>query len=71
MAIHRIDADGEVSYVISSRSVWLPGVYASERAARYAFRFSNATLQALQDSVNPGGVITFEMLQAAYRERTY
>lgn len=50
-------------YVISSHMVWRPGVYDSERAARYAFRFNDSDLQSLQQSVNPGGVITFEMLK--------
>ena len=59
--IHKIDA----GYVISSRGTWLPGCYESEQAARYAFKFSTATLQLLQNSVNPGGVITFAMLQSA------
>lgn len=54
-------------YVISSRGCWLPGVYDSERAAKYAFRFPAEALQKLQDSVNPGGVITFAMLQEAAR----
>ena len=54
-------------FVISSHEVWLPGVYESERAARYAFRFSDARLQALQGSVNPGGIITYKMLQGLRR----
>ena len=65
MAIHKVDNH----YVISSRQVWMPGAYESERAARYAFRFTDAELQALQDSVNPGGVITFVMLQEARRAK--
>jgi len=55
-------------YVISSRHQWLPGQYADERAARYAFKFDYAVLQSLQDKVNPGGIITFEMLQTARAE---
>lgn len=50
-------------FVISSHRVWLPGVYDSRRAARYAFRFKDSDLDALQQSVNPNGVITFEMLR--------
>ena len=50
-------------YVISSSHVWMPGAYDSERAAKYAFRFPDKVLRRLQDSVNPGGVITYEMLQ--------
>lgn len=34
-------------FVISSGGVWLPGVYATERAARYAFRFSNEDLERI------------------------
>lgn len=52
-------------FVISSGRAWLPGVYDSERAAKYAFRFPGEVLQRLQDSVNPGGAITFQMLQDA------
>lgn len=58
----------DLHYSISSHQVWRPGVYDSERAARYAFRFDDGVLQALQDSVNPGGVITFEMLRDAARK---
>lgn len=43
MTIHPVDG----GYVISSRGAWLPGVYATERAARYAFRFSNEELADL------------------------
>lgn len=61
-------------FVISSQSVWMPGVYANRRAANYAFRFSDDELQALQDRENAanggnGGVITFEMLQAVAKAR--
>lgn len=38
-------------YVISSRSMWLPGVYETERAARYAFRFPVAALQQLTERI--------------------
>lgn len=55
------------TFTISSRRVWLPGVYESRRAARYAFRLPDQTLQRLQDEANAwaggtGGVITFERL---------
>lgn len=59
MEIHRV----ENNYVISSHGYWLPGSYESAAAAIYAFRFTDEILQALQDTVNPGGVITFEMLK--------
>ena len=49
--------------MISTNHVWLPGSYESERAAKYAFRFRDEDLYDLQESVNPGGVITFAMLQ--------
>jgi hypothetical protein len=72
----RYESDGQplptdataLEYQISSHQVWLPGVYDSERAARYACRFKDADLQALQDSVNPDGVITFEMLQRLWKD---
>lgn len=51
------------TFVISSGHVWLPGCYESERAAKYAFRFTDEQLRKLQDSVNPGHIITFKMLQ--------
>jgi hypothetical protein len=57
--IHKVH-DG---YTISAYGSWRPGVYATERAARYAARFSDAQLQAAQDAVAPG-VVTHEQLQA-------
>jgi hypothetical protein len=38
-------------YTISSGGSWLPGIYETEAAARYAFQFDNATLQSLSDKV--------------------
>lgn len=61
--IHKLD--GQPGYVISSRRCWLPGVYATERAARYAFRFPNALLEALTDLGRP---ITSDDLKATKRE---
>ena len=63
--IHELDG----KYSISSRQVWVPGCYDTKRAARYAFRFSNAELEALQKRKNEEnggtcGVITFEDLKA-------
>lgn len=58
------------AFVISSGGMWLPGCYTTERAARYALRFPNETLQKLQDRANDRNadfdkrVITFEDLQA-------
>jgi hypothetical protein len=52
-----------VEYLISWDSGgWMPGIYDSEKAAQYAGEFSDDILQSLQDSVNPDGVITYEML---------
>jgi hypothetical protein len=56
-------------WVIGSGGTWLPGVYESERAARYAFRFPDERLRALRDEVNEREpdcekrIVTFAMLQ--------
>jgi hypothetical protein len=53
-------------YVISSRGMWLPGVYETERAARYAFRFPDEVLQDLSERIcRDGRVITSADLRAA------
>ena len=39
------------TFLISSRGCWLPGIYDSERAARYAFRFGDAALQGLSERI--------------------
>lgn len=44
------ESDG--TFTISSHGMWLPGIYASKRAARYAFRFSSLALNELQDRIN-------------------
>jgi hypothetical protein len=62
MSIHQITPS---QFVIGSGGMWLPGVYESRAAARYAFQFHDETLTRLQSSVNPGGVITMEMLKRA------
>lgn len=59
MTVHK---SGEC-FVISSCKVWRPGCYENERTANYAFRFSDGALTELQDNINPGGIITFEMLR--------
>lgn len=64
MAIYEVEGQ----FVISSNQVWVPGCYATKRAANYAFRFKNEDLSRLQDAANKrvggkGGVITFEDLQ--------
>lgn len=58
------------AFVISSQQVWLPGVYESERAAKYAFHFPDEDLSTLQGQANErgGGVIAFADLQS-YRRR--
>ena len=61
-------------YVISAYEVWIPGAYESERAARYAFRFTNEELTAAQAAANEraggtGGVITFEQLRELRKQR--
>lgn len=60
--IHKL---GEKEYCISSNQVWLPGVYESERAAKYAFRFNEDELDLLQweATLYHNATITFEMLQ--------
>lgn len=64
--VYRVVEPGELPcYATSTDQVAREGVYDSERAARYSFRFDAETLDRLQASVNPGGVITFEMLRAA------
>ena len=70
MAIYKLDGGG---YVISSHRVWRPGVYESERAARYAFRFSDDELKSLQNEANENSDIserriTLERLQQHHRE---
>ncbi len=62
--IHKLK-DG--SFVISSHGSWLPGAYDTERAAKYAFRFTDYELSDL--NAEPG-VITFKMLQQKRRERS-
>lgn len=59
--IHKTD-DG--TFVVSSKSSWIPGCFDSERAAKYAFRFTIFQLQKLQNEKNKtSGVITFKDLQ--------
>lgn len=57
-------------YVISSRGRWLPGVYEDERTARWAFHFSDADLQRLQNRAGMRAVrvITHEDLSNLQRE---
>ena len=50
-------------YVISSGHMWLPGCYESRATAQYAFQFQDEVLASLQESINPGGIITLAMLR--------
>ena len=68
------------NYVASSNQVWKAGIYDSERAARYCFRFPDSELKALQERklkersrlpeiTTPVAVITFEDLQELRRQK--
>lgn len=60
--IYKVDDGG---FVASSSGVWIPGSYEDERAAKYAFKFTDEQLQKLQDKKNKTThVITFEDLQS-------
>lgn len=54
-------------FVISSHGSWLPGNYATEQAAQFAFQLSNTALQGLQERINWGEQrpITTDDLRAA------
>jgi hypothetical protein len=43
------NSDGSI--VISSHGCWMPGTYASNAAAQYAFQFDDKVLAALRDRV--------------------
>lgn len=58
--IYKVDA----GYVISSRHMWLPGVFEDERAARLAFKLSD---DALADLSKAGEVISYDQVLARYR----
>lgn len=64
--IHKIQDGTSICFVISSRQVWLPGSYESERAAKYAFRFKDEELSQLEENAikNNNGTISFVDLQA-------
>jgi hypothetical protein len=61
MAVYPV---GDGTFTISSHEVWRAGTYESERAARYAFRFSDDTLVKLQHAAGKSA-ITLAALQAA------
>lgn len=46
--IYPLDAGG---FTISSRRVWLPGIYDTMAAANYAFQFPDVALQELSDRI--------------------
>ena len=56
ITIHEVKGE----YTISSHGVWRPGVYASEIAAIYAFKFKDSDLSELQKEK---GIITLEDLK--------
>jgi hypothetical protein len=59
MAIHKQE-DG--TCVISASSIWLPGCYEDERAAKFAFRISDEAKAKLRDDAKLTGnqVITWQ-----------
>lgn len=76
--IYEVERDGEITYSVSSHSCWLPGVYKTRRAAKYAPQFADMVLQAMQDALNSWygsesdkNVITFEMLQFVRKNFPY
>lgn len=66
MSVFKLD-DGS-GYVIGSGHRWLPGVYDTDKTARYAFQFSDLELAAIQNRKNgetpAGGTITLADLRA-------
>lgn len=71
--IHLVPAGqrfSQPSFSISSRGIWLPGAYDTERAANYAFRFKDAQLTTLRDRICNSGerrAITWEDLKVYRR----
>ncbi len=65
-------SNDEGGFSISSRRVWMPGLYATRKAAMYAFQFDEVTLARLSKeicSVRTGNrLITTEDLRAARAE---
>lgn len=53
------------SFVISCNHSWLPGVYSSRKAARYAFQFSYDELRRLMDEVRPNLITTEDLARVA------
>lgn len=50
-------------FAIVQHEQWLPGLYDTEDAAKLAYEVDEAVLIQLQESVNPDGAITLEMLR--------
>lgn len=64
-------SETEFGYVVAVDHIWIPGAYESREVAEYAVSlFSDEELQRLQDSINPGGVITMEMLRQLRIEKS-
>ncbi len=57
MAIHKLENG---TFVISANDIWLPGTYADERAARFAFKLTDEQKAELRDRAikESDGVIT-------------
>ncbi len=59
----------DLEYMISwDGGGWMPGIYESESAAIFAGGLPDAVLHDLQENVNPGGIITLEMLHHAMED---
>lgn len=65
--IYELDRGG---FVISARRMWLPGVYATGQAARWALQFDDELLTDLNERINltQHRPITTEDLRAARRK---
>ena len=67
--IHEIETEyGTIEYTVSSGGLWVPGVYDSKKAAKYALKFSDDVPRTLRDKVKADDsimtkVITFDMLR--------
>jgi hypothetical protein len=59
---------GATEYVISSHHSWLEGVYASRRAANYAFRFTDDEISEIWKRHCPDA-LTFEQLREFRKEK--
>lgn len=53
-------------YVISSQKTWLPGIYDSEKTARYAFRLTNQEMESLS---NEHVIITKDIVSQTIKNR--